>query len=106
MNYDDIIMLKKLSESISIFLKNLYFLVFFKKLFGHGVKIVRNAPLLHRHCIVSADNILIMCPKSHHLRCGVKTVENLARFTPSFSHRPKVEIQQIEKLKSRFSRMK
>jgi hypothetical protein len=78
---------------------------FFKKLFGHGVKIVRNAPLLHRHCIVNAGNILIICWKSHHLRCGVKTVEKLARFTPRFFNPPKMEIQQVEKLKSRFSRI-
>jgi hypothetical protein len=33
-------------------------------------------------------------------------VENIARFTPHFFNPPKVEIEQIEKLKSRFSRIK
>jgi hypothetical protein len=75
---------------------------FFKKLFGHGVKIVRNAQLLHRRRIVNASNFLIMRRNSHHLRCGVKTVENPARFTPRFFNPPKMEIQQVEKLKSYF----
>jgi hypothetical protein len=35
-----------------------------------------------------------------------KNGEKYGVFYTTFSHRPKVEIQQIEKLKSRFSRMK
>ena len=109
MNYDDAIIFKKINESISIFLKKSDFLGFFGifwDIFRHGVKIVRNAPLLHRHRIVGASNNCFNCTCSHHLRCGVKTVEKTARFTPHFFNPLKMEIQQVKKLKSHFLRMK
>ena len=67
MNYDDKIIFKKVHESISIFLKKSYFFGIFKKLFRHGVKIVRNAPFLHRHRIVDADKTFFIHHLSHHL---------------------------------------